>query len=127
MTLLVAPGRRPGPSVSTRPAARCLHLLVTDLSSAEIVLGKLAARLLPLVGLLLASVPVLSLCLWLGGIDPDAMLVAYAVAAGMAVLGSALAFLLSVWGRKTHEVLLAAYLFEVAAAARLPGLHSLLD
>ena len=33
-------------------------------------------------GLLACSLPVLSLCLWLGGIDPEAMLVGYAVAAG---------------------------------------------
>src|SRR5213076_1614523 len=45
---------------------------------------------------------------------------AYAVTAGLAVLGGALAFLLSVWGRKTHEVLLAAYLFEVLLLLAYP-------
>jgi ABC-type transport system involved in multi-copper enzyme maturation permease subunit len=128
VTLLVAPGATAGAVCLDKARGTLLHVLVTDLSSAEIVLGKLAARLLPLVGLVAASVPVLSLCLWLGGIDPEAMLVAYSVTAGIAVLGCALALLLSVWGRKTYEVLLVAYLFEALlllaypAALQLDGL-----
>jgi ABC-type transport system involved in multi-copper enzyme maturation permease subunit len=120
VTLLLAPGATAGAVCLDKARGTLLHLLVTDLTSTEIVLGKLAARLLPTAGLVLASVPVLSLCLWLGGIDPEAMLVAYAVTAGLAVLGGSLAFLLSVWGRKTHEVLLAAYLFEVLLLLAYP-------
>jgi ABC-type transport system involved in multi-copper enzyme maturation permease subunit len=120
MTLLVAPGATAGAVCQDKASGSLLHLLVTDLSSTEIVLGKLAVRLLPLLGLVVASVPVLSLCLWLGGIDPEAMLVAYVVTLGVAVLGGALAFLLSVWGRKTYEVLLATYLFEVMLLLAYP-------
>src|SRR5207249_723337 len=68
VTLLVAPGATAGAVCLDKARGTLLHLLVTDLSAAEIVTGKLAARLLPLFGLILASVPVLSLCLWLGGI-----------------------------------------------------------
>src|SRR5262249_30388231 len=46
----------------------------------------------------------------MGGIDPVALTGAFAVLLGMAVLGCTLALTLSVWGRKTHEVLLATYL-----------------
>jgi ABC-type transport system involved in multi-copper enzyme maturation permease subunit len=120
VTLLVAPGATAGAVCLDKARGTLLHLLVTDLSNTEIVCGKLAARLIPLLGLVTASLPVLSLCLLLGGIDPDAMLVAYAVTAGVAILGSALAFLLSVWGRKTHEVLLATYLFEVLLLLAYP-------
>ncbi len=119
-TLLLAPGATVGAVCLDKARGTLLHLLVTDLSSREIVLGKLAVRMIPLFGLVLASVPVLSLCLWLGGIDPEAMLIAYAVTVGVAVLGSGLAFLLSVWGRKTHEVLLATYLFEVLLLLAYP-------
>jgi ABC-type transport system involved in multi-copper enzyme maturation permease subunit len=121
VTLLAAPGATAGAVCLDKARGTLLHVLVTDLSSAEVVLGKLAARLLPLLGLVLASAPVLSLCLWLGGIDPEAMLVAYAATIGIAVLGSALSFLLSVWGRKTHEVLLAAYLLEIVLLLAYPG------
>src|SRR5205807_1946157 len=51
VTLLVAPGATAGAVCLDKARGTLLHLLVTDLSSAEIVLGKLAARLLPLLGL----------------------------------------------------------------------------
>src|SRR5262245_47268881 len=79
VTLLVAPGATAGAVCLDKARGTLLHLLVTDLSNTEIVCGKLAARLIPLLGLLAASLLVVSLCLLLGGIDPEAMLVAYAV------------------------------------------------
>ena len=45
-------------------------LFATDLSDAEIVLGKLAARLVPVLGLILCATPVLSIAALFGGIDP---------------------------------------------------------
>src|SRR5205823_10749248 len=71
---------------------------------------KLAACLLPVLGLVFASVPVLFATTWLGGVDPGALVCSFAVLLGTAVLACALAFLLSVWFRRPHEVLLAVYL-----------------
>ena len=45
------------------------HMLTTDLSNAEIVLGKLAARLVPTLTLVLCALPVQFLASLLGGID----------------------------------------------------------
>ena len=47
------------------------HLLITDLSDAEIVLGKLAARLVPVVGLIACALPVTALGRWSGGLTPS--------------------------------------------------------
>jgi ABC-type transport system involved in multi-copper enzyme maturation permease subunit len=110
LVLLAAPAYTAGAVCLDRSRGTLLHLLATDLSDAEIVLGKLAARLIPVVGLVLASVPVLFSAILLGGIDPAAALGAFLVSLGSAVLGCALALTLSVWARKPHEVLLAAYL-----------------
>jgi ABC-type transport system involved in multi-copper enzyme maturation permease subunit len=110
LVLLAAPAYTAGAVCLDRARGTLLHLLATDLSDAEIVLGKLAARLIPVLGLVLASVPVLFAATLLGGIDPGAALGAVLVSLGAAVLGCALALALSVWGRKPHEVLLAAYL-----------------
>jgi ABC-type transport system involved in multi-copper enzyme maturation permease subunit len=110
LVLLAAPAYTAGAVCLDKTRGTLLHLLATDLSDAEIVLGKFAARLLPVVGLVLASVPVLFAAILLGGIDPAAALGAVLVVFGAAVLGCALALTLSVWGRKPHEVLLAAYL-----------------
>src|SRR5262249_16714745 len=110
LVLLAAPAYTAGAVCQDRARGTLLHLLATDLSNAEIVLGKLTARLLPVLGLVLASVPVLFAAVLLGGIDPEAALAATLVTVGAAVLGCTLPLTLSVWGRTPSEVLLAAYL-----------------
>lgn len=54
-------------------------LLASDLSSGEIVVGKLVARLLTLIVILLVGLPVLSLLQLLGGVDPNLVLAGFAV------------------------------------------------
>lgn len=109
LVLLAAPAATAGSVCLDKARGTLLHLLVTDLSDAEIVLGKLAARLVPVLGLLLAALPVLFLGVLLGGIDPGALIGSYLVLLGVALFGCTLALTLSVWGTKTHEVLLATY------------------
>ncbi len=85
-------------------------MLTTDLSDAEIVLGKLGVRLVPVLGLVACTLPVLALSILLGGIDPLALGGLLLVAIGCALVGCALAMVLSVYGRKTHEVVMLAYM-----------------
>jgi ABC-type transport system involved in multi-copper enzyme maturation permease subunit len=120
LVLLVAPAYTAGAICLDKSRGTLLHLLATDLSDAEIVLGKLAARLLPVVGLVLAAVPVLFAAILLGGIDPEAALGASLVTLGVAVLGSTLALALSVWTRQTHEALLVTYLIGTVLALAGP-------
>src|SRR5436305_10670958 len=110
LLLLAAPAAAAGSVCLDKQRGNLLHLFATDLTSAEIALGKLAAGLLPVLGLVFASVPVLFATTWLGGVDPEALACSFAVLLGTAVLACALAFLLSVWFRRPHEVLLAVYL-----------------
>ena len=86
-------------------------MLATDLSDPEIVLGKLAARLLPVLGLVACTWPVLAICSLLGGIDPTALTLAFAIILAVALLGCTMALALSVWARKPHEVVLVVYTF----------------
>ena len=51
MVLLAAPAATAGAICLDKARGTLLHVLVTDLSDAEIVLGKLAARLVPVLGL----------------------------------------------------------------------------
>jgi ABC-type transport system involved in multi-copper enzyme maturation permease subunit len=112
LILFVAPAATAGAVCVEKTRGTLLHLLVTDLSATEIVLGKLASRLIPVLGLIACSVPVLMIGALLGGLDVFAVAGAYAVLIGAGVLCSALALLLSVWGRRPAEVLLAVYVFE---------------
>ncbi len=59
--LLAAPAATAGAICLDRDRGTLTHMLLTDLSDAEIVLGKLLARLGPVVALAGASLPVLSI------------------------------------------------------------------
>lgn len=109
MVLMVAPVATAGAICQDRARGGLTHLLVTDLSDAEIVLGKMAARLMPILGLIACTLPVLALGSLLGGVDPDALLGSTLVAVGLAVLGCALAMLFSVQASRTHEALMGVY------------------
>jgi ABC-type transport system involved in multi-copper enzyme maturation permease subunit len=120
LILLAAPAATAGAVCIDKSRGCLLQVLTTDLSSAEIVLGKLAANLTPVFSLLLAGVPVLGAATLIGGIEPWTVFGALFICAGTAVFGCALALLLSVWAGRTHEVLVAAYAVEAAALLACP-------
>ncbi len=109
LVMLAAPAATAGAICVDRARGTLAHMLMTDLSDTEIVLGKLAARLLPVFGLVACTWPVMAICSLLGGIDPIALTLAFAIIVAVAVLGCTMALALSVWARKTHEVILATY------------------
>jgi ABC-type transport system involved in multi-copper enzyme maturation permease subunit len=109
LVLLAAPAATAGSICLDRSRGTLTHLLATDLTDREIVLGKLAARLTPILILVAATLPVMELLTLLGGVDPDALLGAFVVTLGVAVLGCSLALVFSIRVRRTHEALLATY------------------
>ena len=109
LVLLAAPAYTASAICLDKARGTLAHVLVTDLSSAEIVLGKLGSRLLPVLGMVLAGLPILALATLLGGIDPQALFGSFLVTLGVGVAGCALALALSVWGNKPHEVMLGTY------------------
>jgi ABC-type transport system involved in multi-copper enzyme maturation permease subunit len=85
------------------------YLLATDLHNREIVLGKLASRLLAMLLLLLGGLPVLSLVQFLGGVDPNLVLAGFAATAiSMLSLGS-LGILNSVWADRPRGAVFSTY------------------
>jgi hypothetical protein len=114
LVLLAAPASAAGAICVDRTRGTLAHVLVTDVSAMEIILGKLAARLAWLLGLVAASAPVLGLSILLGGVDPLAVLGAYLVTVGVAILGCCLG-VTPRSGDGTHEVLIVAYLLWLVA------------
>ena len=124
---LAAPAAAAGSICLDKARGNLTLLFATDLSDAEIVLGKLAARLVPVLGLILCATPVLLIATLFGGIDPVGVVGTLLVVLGCAVFGCTLALTLSVWGRKTHEVLMATYVFGILyllSAPILAGVQS---
>ncbi len=109
LVLLAAPSATAGAICLDKSRGTLTHLLVTDLSDPEIVLGKLAARLVPTLTLVLCALPVQFLASLLGGIDPGALVGSTLVTLGVATFACSLALTLSVWGKKTQDVLIATY------------------
>ena len=71
--VLVGPALVAGTISAERERRTIEYLFVTTLSNREIVVGKLAARLVHIVYLLLAGVPVLALAMLMGGIAPESL------------------------------------------------------
>src|SRR4051794_13854817 len=120
LVLLAAPAAAAGSVCIDRARGTLLHLMVTDLSDAEIVLGKLGARLLPVWALIACGVPVTALAALLGGIDFGAQLGTFVVSMALAALACALALALSVRAERTHDVLMAVYVLEGLGLLALP-------
>jgi ABC-type transport system involved in multi-copper enzyme maturation permease subunit len=124
LVILAAPAAAAGSICTDRVRGTLEHMMVTDLSDVEIVLGKLAARLAPIVGMILCGVPVAALATLLGGVEFRAIAGLFVVSLSLALLGCALALVISIWAAKTHEVLLAVYVIESVWLLSLPIWYS---
>jgi ABC-type transport system involved in multi-copper enzyme maturation permease subunit len=111
LVLLAAPAFTAGTICLDRTRGALAHVMVTDLTDTEIVLGKLGAGLMPVLGLVVCALPVMSLGTMLGGMDPVALTLAFLVAIAVAILGCVLALTFSVWAARTYEVMMAVYAF----------------
>jgi ABC-type Na+ efflux pump permease subunit len=110
LVMLLAPAAAASSVCMDRARGTLVHMLVTDLSDREIVLGKLGSRLAPVFGLIACAVPVACLTALLGGVEFEAIVECFVVSVCLAVLGCALALTISVWAPKAHEVLMAVYM-----------------
>jgi ABC-type transport system involved in multi-copper enzyme maturation permease subunit len=107
MVLLVAPAATAGAICHDRARGILAQMAITDLSAAEIVLGKLFSRLAPILALLAYTLPVTAMAALLGGVDIQALFSLFVVSAAVAVLGCTLAMAVSVEVVKTHEAIMA--------------------
>ncbi len=113
LVLLVAPAMTAGALCLDRARGTLAHLFVTDLSNREIVMGKLLARLSPVLALLAAALPVIAIVGLLGGIEPEAVLWLFLISVAISVVGASLALAVSARVEKAHEVLMVVYAFWV--------------
>jgi len=84
-------------------------LLGTSLSSWDIVIGKYAARLLNLVGVILTAVPILALTQFWGGVDWRLIIHSFVVALVVMASYGAVATMCSAMSARTRSALLAVY------------------
>lgn len=104
-------------------------LLLSDLRSYEIVLGKLLGALLQIGLLILAAVPVLAIMVLLGGVTPHQVAQAVLILAATALAAGSLGNLVALWRERTFQSLALTVLFlvlYVCAVRALPTLAGLI-
>jgi ABC-type transport system involved in multi-copper enzyme maturation permease subunit len=89
------------------------YLMASRLSSSEIVLDKLAARLLHVGVFILLGMPVMSLLTLFGGVAWDYVVAAYAATFSITFFAAALAVLISTLARRVGQAVLITYLLEI--------------
>ena len=101
-------------SVTSEKDRRTLELLlVSSLTDAEIVLGKLAASLLQVLLLLLSAIPVFALVSLFGGVTNVQLARLFAVTAAAAIASASLANAIAFWKETTFQTV-AVTLFGLA-------------
>jgi len=103
------------PVIADEKQRKTLHyLLASRLTSAEIVLGKLMARMLSLGVFLAIALPVISLLTLFGGVDPQLVLMSFTGIASVAVFVAALSIWVSTNARRVRDAILSTYLLVLA-------------
>jgi ABC-type transport system involved in multi-copper enzyme maturation permease subunit len=124
LALLIAPAAAAGAICQDRAAGGLALLMTTDLTDSEIVLGRLASRLLSTLGVISCGFPVLALSTLLGGGDPVAIAGGTLVVIGVACLSVTMALAFSLWAGKPHEALSATYAVWTVWLLAYPAWHT---
>jgi ABC-type transport system involved in multi-copper enzyme maturation permease subunit len=114
VVLLLTPAYVAGAIAEEKERRTMEFILATDLRNREIVLGKLASRLVNLTFLVIAGLPILAILQFLGGIDPGLVLAGFAATAVTMFSLAAVSILCSVLVRKPRDAIVLAYLSILA-------------
>jgi ABC-type transport system involved in multi-copper enzyme maturation permease subunit len=110
MVALLTPAYAAGAIAEEKDRRTLEFVLATDLRDREIVLGKLGSRLLNLLFVVLAGLPVLALMQFLGGVDPGLLAAAFAGTALTMLSLAAVSIFFSTLVRRSRDAIVLAYL-----------------
>lgn len=125
MVLLLAPTLVAAVIVDEKQRKTLHYLLASRLTSAEIVLGKLAARMLHLAVFLGVGLPVMSLLTLFGGVDPGLVFATYAGTLSTAFFLAGVSIFVSAFARRVREAIALVFVLELAWLALPPLLEEL--
>jgi ABC-type transport system involved in multi-copper enzyme maturation permease subunit len=112
--LAITPAVVAGVIADERQRKTLHYLLASCLTSAEIVVGKLASRLISTAVYLMVLVPVLGMVSFLGGIDPNDVLLMFAASASTVLFIAAYSVFASVYAKRPRDAVVSVYLAELA-------------
>lgn len=120
LIVLVVPAYSSASVSSERERGTIDMLSLTLLSSGSIIRQKLAAAVVQVLTMILASLPVVAVAFLLGGVAPYEVIVVYLILASTAVLLSAVGMTCSCCARKTQTSTFLAYLVPILAFVGVP-------
>ena len=113
-TALMTPALTAGLIATERERRTIEYLFASDLSNWEIVLGRLASRMLQLTVCLLVPLPIVSLASLFGGISGEDLAAAWIIA-GSTLLGvGGVSLAASLWAKRGRDAVIASYLVLAA-------------
>ncbi len=96
--------------ISDEYQRKTLHyLLASRLSSAEIILGKLGARLVHVLAFVAVGLPIVSLLMLYGGLNPTSIFYVYFGTATLVLFTSGFSILISILAKRPRDAILATY------------------
>lgn len=101
--LLVGPAVAAGTVAVERERRTIEYLFATDLSNAEIIVGKLVARTLQVTWYLLTGLPVLAIVMLLGGIGPEQLAIVFLLTVTTLLSVNVLSVAVSVWAPRVRD------------------------
>lgn len=113
---IAAPALVAGAITDEKRRGTLQYLLLADLGTRQLLLGKLAGRLAQVALLALAGLPLFGLLAGFGGVEPLTLLVVAALFVAPAFALAAASLLASVWCRQTRDAVLALYVACLAGA-----------
>ncbi|QVL31043.1 ABC transporter permease subunit [Telmatocola sphagniphila] len=122
---LLTPGYVAGAISEEKERKTLEFLLATDLRNREIIFGKFVSRIANLLFYLLAGLPVLSLIQLFGGIDPEFLLLTYALTLMTILSEASVSMAASTMTRRARDAIALSYLSIIAYLA-LTGVAQLL-
>jgi ABC-type transport system involved in multi-copper enzyme maturation permease subunit len=125
--LLAGPALSAGTLAVERDTRTLEYLLATDLTNWEIVLGKVASRLLQLGGVLASSLPIFALAMLLGGIAPQQLWQLSLFLAALLLLVVAISLIVSMHSLRGKDAILLAYRVLILLGVGIPCLGWLLQ
>ncbi len=120
IVLVMTPSLVAGAIAEEKQRKTLHYLMASQLSSAEIILGKVAARLLRVAVLGAIGLPVLNMIALFGGVDFQAVLLVYGATATTTFFLAAVSILCSVVAVKPREAIMQAYFVELLWLAFAP-------
>jgi ABC-type transport system involved in multi-copper enzyme maturation permease subunit len=112
--LLLTPAYVAGAVADEKQRRTLEYLLATDLRNREVILGKLASRLLNLSLFLLAGLPVLSVIQLFGGVDADLLWSGFAATALTMASVASVSILISVHVSRPRDAIILTYMLVIA-------------